>query len=64
VTKLTGAIKVEVVTDIDGNGKVDDSDINSFMNAWKTQRSIFDFNGDGKMTFRDFAIILSDSFWK
>jgi len=62
--KLSGKVSVEVVTDIDGNGYVDLIDIQRFMSAWASGTSILDFNNDGRMTFRDFAIILSDSFWK
>lgn len=62
--KLSGSVSLEVVTDIDGDGSVDFGDIQAFMSAWRNGSKSFDFNGDGFMTFRDFAIILSDSFWK
>ncbi len=55
---------VALVTDVDGNGQVDFSDISAFMSAWFTKSKTFDFNNDGKMTFRDFSILLADSFLK
>lgn len=57
------SVIVSVVTDIDGNGSVNLKDISSFMVAWSERKSLYDFNGDGKMTFRDFSIILSDFFF-
>lgn len=53
---------VEVVTDIDGDGKVSLSDISAFMAAWSSRSKIYDFNGDRRMTFHDFSIILADFF--
>jgi hypothetical protein len=53
---------VVIVTDIDGDGQVTLSDISSFMAAWSTKSALYDFNNDGAMTFRDFGIILADSF--
>ncbi len=61
---LTGVAEITVVTDIDGNGHVDLSDISTFMAAWFSGSKTFDFNNDGKMTFRDFSILLADSFFK
>ena len=61
---LSGKIAVQVITDIDGNKKVDIKDIEAFMHAWSIGNAVYDFDGDGKMTFRDFAIILSDAFFK
>lgn len=61
---LIGDASLRIVTDLDGNGKVDLGDISSFMSAWFTKGKVFDFNGDGRMTFRDFSILLSDSFFK
>jgi hypothetical protein len=55
-------VSVALVTDIDGDGKVTLTDISSFMGAWSTKTITYDFNGDGAMTFRDFGIILADSF--
>jgi len=55
-----GIAEIRIVTDIDGDVSL--KDISQFMAAWRTKSTIFDFNGDGRMTFRDFAIILSDSF--
>jgi len=58
------AVKVEVnlLTDLDGDGKVSLSDISAFMSAWASKSDNFDFNGDGRMTFRDFSIILASFF--
>ena len=61
---LGGTVSVQVVTDINGDGKVNFTDIEAFMSAWKTGAKTFDFNGDGKMSFRDFGIILADAFLK
>ncbi len=56
-------VAVNLVTDVDGDGKVTLKDISSFMAAWNDKKSFYDFNGDGKMTFRDFSIILADFFF-
>lgn len=63
-TTLTGKVAVEVITDIDGDSDVDFADIQAFMSAWQRGGKVYDFSGDGRMTFRDFAILLSDSFFK
>jgi hypothetical protein len=57
-------VKVKVVTDINGDGKVTLADISAFMGAWGTNKTTYDFNSDGKMTFRDFSIILADYFFR
>ena len=57
-------VAVNVVTDIDGDGVVNLKDVSSFMGAWASNSYIYDFNGDGKMSFTDFSIILADSFKK
>ncbi len=62
--ELVARGEILIVTDIDGSGGVDLSDISTFMAAWFSRRQTFDFNGDGKMTFRDFSILLFDSFIK
>jgi hypothetical protein len=62
--KLSGEASVTLVTDLDGNGSVDWSDITSFMAAWLTRGKVYDFNHDGRMTFNDFSILLADSFFK
>ncbi len=61
---LSTKVSVEVITDIDGDNDVDVSDIQAFMAAWNSKSRVYDFTGDGRMTFRDFAILLSDSFFK
>lgn len=57
-------VAVNIVSDINGDGKVNLQDVSIFMSAWNKKNRIFDFNGDGRMTFRDFSIILSDFFFK
>lgn len=59
---ITGEASISIVTDTDGDGDVDLADISAFMKAWFTKGSTYDFNGDGKMTFRDFSILLAESF--
>ena len=59
---IVGTASVKIITDVDGDGDVDITDISVFMSAWFNKSTIFDFNGDGRMTFRDFSIILADSF--
>lgn len=61
---ISGKIAVQVITDIDGDTDVDFNDIEAFMSAWRNRSAVFDFSGDGKMSFRDFAILLADSFLK
>lgn len=60
---LKATIALEIVTDIDGDGKVSLGDISAFLAAWHGRTKVYDFNNDGRMTFRDFAIILADSFF-
>ncbi len=62
--KLEGRVDVRITTDIDGDGKVTMADINAFISAWRNQHFTYDFNNDKTMTFRDFAIILADFFFK
>lgn len=63
--ELVGSVNVtKIITDIDGDGKVDFTDILQFMSAWFGGEIVYDFSGDGKMTFKDFSIILSDAFTK
>ena len=61
---IEGVAEVNIVTDTDGDGDVDLADISAFMAAWFSRGSMFDFNSDGRMTFRDFSILLADSFRK
>lgn len=57
-------VEVNLLTDLDGDGKVSLKDISAFMSAWASRSSTFDFNGDGRMTFRDFSIILASFFFQ
>ena len=61
---VEGTVTIRIVTDIDGDGSVSLGDVSRFMAAWSSKAEVFDFSGDGKMTFRDFAIILADVFFK
>lgn len=61
---LTGRAEIGVVTDVNGDGEVDLSDISSFMAAWISHKKTFDFNNDGMMTFSDFSILLAESFYR
>lgn len=61
---LVGTASVKIITDVDGDGDVDLADISAFMAAWFKKDVTFDFNADGRMTFRDFSILLADSFFK
>lgn len=56
-------MKVNIVTDIDGDGEVTLRDISAFMAAWHNKDKFYDFNGDGRMSFRDFSIILASFFF-
>lgn len=57
-------VEVNLITDLDGDGKVSLKDISAFMAAWASQSNMLDFNGDGRMTFRDFSIILANFFFQ
>ena len=59
---LKGTASVAIITDLDKDGKVTLSDISQFMSAWSSKSATYDFDGDGVMTFKDFGIILADSF--
>lgn len=61
---FSGNATISIITDTDGNGNVDLKDVSIFMAAWFSGNKIFDFNGDGRMTFIDFSILLSDVFYK
>jgi hypothetical protein len=56
------SLEVQVVTDLDGDGNVSLKDVSAFMGAWHSKSRVYDFNNDGRMTFRDFSIILADVF--
>lgn len=57
-------VNIDLVTDIDGDGKVTLKDISAFMSAWYDKKDLYDFNGDGRMSFSDFSIILANFFFK
>lgn len=61
--ELEADVELTFVTDIDNDGAVTLSDINRFIEAWRKKQWIYDFNGDQTMNFKDFAIILADSFF-
>ena len=58
------AVEVNLLTDLDGDGKVSLRDISAFMSAWASKSENFDFNRDGRMTFSDFSIILASFFFQ
>ena len=60
---LSGKATISLITDTNGDGDVDLSDISAFMSAWFTKTKTFDFDGDGRMTLKDFSVLLSDSFF-
>lgn len=60
---LKSTVSIGLITDINGDGKVDFIDIQKFLSAWHNSQSYFDFNGDGKMTFIDFGILLAHAFF-
>jgi hypothetical protein len=53
---------IVIVSDIDGDGKVTLRDIQSFMTAWFSRSTRYDFNNDGEMSFKDFSILLAKFF--
>lgn len=53
---VTGDVK----TDLDLDGSVSLVDLSAFMGAWSSRTRIYDFDGDGRMSFRDFSILLAD----
>lgn len=61
---IDGRIAIGVMGDLDNDGKVTLADISIFMSNWQSKSSIIDFNGDGRMSFRDFSIILSRFFFQ
>jgi hypothetical protein len=63
-SSIEGSITIRIVTDINGDGNVSLADVSRFMAAWTSKTEVYDFSGDGRMTFSDFAIILADSFFK
>jgi hypothetical protein len=59
---LNSTVTIGIVADVDADGDVDIKDIQKFLSTWRSRDSSFDFNGDGKMTFRDFGILLARAF--
>ena len=62
--RISAIAELVITTDINGDGKVGLDDIAAFMKAWRSSNYRYDFNGDHRMSFVDFAIILADSFYK
>lgn len=60
--KIGVTVSVSLLTDIDGDGKVSLKDVSVFMGAWANSTHVYDFNNDGRMTFADFSIILTNAF--
>jgi len=60
---ISANVEVNIITDTDGDGDVDLADISIFMAAWFKKDKTYDFNGDGRMTFIDFSILLAESFF-
>lgn len=60
---ISADVGVRFVTDLDASGSVTLRDVEAFLSAWQSRSVVYDFNGDGKMNFTDFAIILADSFF-
>ena len=50
------------ITDLDRDGSVSLVDLSAFMGAWTSRTRVYDFDGDGRMSFRDFSILLADVF--
>jgi len=61
--KISASLGLHLNPDIDGDGKVTLRDISSFMAAWHSKQTKYDFNDDGRMNFIDFSIILAKSFF-
>jgi len=59
---LDAAVALDFKTDIDGDGDVSLTDVQTFVAAWRAKRWVYDFNADGQMNFTDFAIILAHTF--
>lgn len=59
-----GDVSFTIIGDVDGDGAVTLKDISAFMSAWHNKTVTYDFNGDTRMTFRDFGIILAKYFLK
>ena len=59
---LEADVAIVFQTDINGDGEVSFSDVQTFVTAWHQGRWIYDFNADSRMNFTDFAIILADTF--
>jgi hypothetical protein len=62
--RLQATLGVVISADIDKDGVVTLKDISSFMAAWYSGDTLYDFNNDQKMNFIDFSIILARSFFR
>jgi len=58
------AVSDQLSTDVNADGSVTLQDISAFMGASSNRTTTYDFNGDGRMTFRDFSIILAEYFFR
>ncbi|MEL6802544.1 MAG: hypothetical protein AAFO91_02025, partial [Bacteroidota bacterium] len=62
LTVLIESITIATTVDIDEDGVVDLGDVLTFIEAWRSGKTTYDFSGDNEMSFRDFGILLSRSF--
>jgi hypothetical protein len=60
--EIKGEVALSVVTDMNGDGSVNLTDVSLFMSAWFSRATLYDFDDDGRMTFRDFSILLAETF--
>ncbi len=58
------SVEINILADLDGDGKVSLRDVSTFMVAWASQNQTYDFNNDGRMSFKDFSIILANLFFQ
>jgi hypothetical protein len=53
-------VNVNIITDLNNDGEVTLRDVSAFLGAWGSNERLYDFNGDGRMNFVDFSIILAN----
>jgi len=61
--KILAEVAIRINEDINGDGRITLADISAFLAAWHSKSTTYDFNGDKKMNFIDFSIILAKSFF-